>query len=321
MVFAKSPCTEEAGITALLKGLRTQSQGFTTGGWNTMNQTMKDKTVIITGANRGIGKETARQVAQLGARVYLACRSIRHATIARDELAALTGNENIFARELDLSLIHSIHTFADSFKRYEERLDVLINNAGIMSRTKQLTAGGVELTFAVNVLGHHLLTQLLYDRIKNSDASRIINVASDYAGGLDVDDINFDRRPYDLTRAYKQSKQANRMMTRAWARRAEIDHVSVYSMTPGFIPGTDLFREQTPGNKFFLRTLALFIGRTVQQGADTVIWLATSDTVRGSNGGFFKERKEATCEFLNPETEMRLWDKCEEFLTHHRIFD
>jgi NAD(P)-dependent dehydrogenase (short-subunit alcohol dehydrogenase family) len=255
-------------------------------------------------------------VARLGARVYLACRSIHHATIARDELAAQTGNENIFARELDLSLTPSIHAFAKSFMRDEERLDVLINNAGMMSRTKKLTVEGVELTFAVNVLGHHLLTQLLYDQIKRSSAPRIITVASDYAGGLDVDDVNFDRRPYDLTRAYKQSKQANRMMTRAWARRAEADHVSVYSMTPGFIPTTDLFREQTPGNKFFLRMLAKLIGRTVQQGADTVVWLATSDAVRGGNGGFFKERKEVRCEFFDPEAEAKLWDKCEEFLTH-----
>lgn len=145
----------------------------------------------------------------------------------------------------------------------------------------------------------------------------MINVTSDFAGGLDVDDITFDRRPYDLTRAYKQSKQANRMMTRAWARRAETDRVSVYSVTPGFIPATDLFRDQTPANKLFLRMLALFIGRTVQQGADTVTWLATTDTVPCSNGGFLKERKEVRCEFLNPETEMRLWDKCEAFLTHH----
>ena len=129
-----------------------------------------------------------------------------------------------------------------------------------------------------------------------------------------MDDINFDKRNYDLTSAYKQSKQANRMLTREWARRLENKNISVYSMTPGFVPGTDLFREQRSGSKFILNTFNLIGGRSVEQGADTIVWLASSDKVPGNNGGFFKDRKEKMCSFNNPENEKKLWDICERLI-------
>jgi retinol dehydrogenase 12 len=113
---------------------------------------------------------------------------------------------------------------------------VLINNAGLWTKTKKLTDINVEQTFAVNVIGHQLLTQLLLDELKKAAPSRIINTASHFAGGLDIDDINFDKRNYNETLAYKQTKQANRMLTREWARRLEKDNIFVYSLTPGFIP-------------------------------------------------------------------------------------
>lgn len=275
---------------------------------------MKDKVVIITGANRGIGKSAAKEIAKLGAKVYMACRSLNSASQVRDEIVQETGNQNVFVKHLDLASVDSIQKFAESFKQDENKIDVLINNAGIMSQSKKLTDKKVEMTFAVNVLGHHYLTKLLVELLKNGHPSRIINVASDYAGGLDLDDINFDKRNYDLTTAYKQSKQANRMLTREWARNLEKDKMSVYSMTPGFVPKTDLFREQRSGNKFFLNTFGLVGGRTVEQGADTIVWLASVEKITLSNGGFFRDRKEVNCQFNNPENEKKLWDKCEEFM-------
>ena len=133
-------------------------------------------------------------------------------------------------------------------------------------------------------------------------------------GGLDLEDINFDKRNYDLTAAYKQSKQANRMLTREWARKLESDNILVYSMTPGWVPNTDLFREQTTFNKAILKTAGLVGGRTVEQGADTIVWLASVDKINGSNGGFFNQRKEETCRFFNPADEKKLWDMCEYLL-------
>ena len=252
---------------------------------------MKDKVVIITGANRGIGKAATKEIAKLGAKVYMACRSVDSANKIKEELIFETKNKNIFVRELDLSSTQSIKKFSESFLKEEIKLDVLINNAGIMSQSKKLNDKGAEMTFAINVIGHHFLTKLLADSLKTANPSRIINVASDYAGGLDLDDINFDKRSYDLTAAYKQSKQANRMLTREWAKHLGNDNISVYSLTPGFVPKTDLFREQKTGNKIILNTFGLVGGRTVEQGADTIVWLASIDKTPGSNGGFFKDQK------------------------------
>ncbi len=276
---------------------------------------MKNKVVIITGANKGIGKEAAKQIAKLGAKVYMACRSLDSANQAREEIVNETKNHNVFVKHLDLASVDSIINFAEQFKNEESRLDVLINNAGLWTKTKKLNELGVEYTFAVNVLGHQLLTQLLLDVLKNASPSRIINVASHFAGGLDIDDINFDKRNYNETLAYKQTKQANRMLTREWAKRLEKDNISVYSMTPGFVPSTELFREQNIFGKFLLKAFALIEGRTIEEGADTIVWLASSEKINGSNGGFFNQRKEEKCKFNDPEEEKRLWDKCEEYLS------
>lgn len=276
---------------------------------------MKDKVVIITGANKGIGKEAAKQIAKLGAKVYMACRSLDSANQAREEIVKETGNQNVFVKHLDLASVDSIKNFANEFKKAESKLDVLINNAGLWTKSKKISELGVEMTFSVNVLGHQLLTELLLDELKNAAPSRIINVASHYAGGLDIDDINFERRKFNETLAYKQTKQANRMLTREWARRLEKDNISVYSLTPGFVPTTELFREQNAIGKFLLKVFALIEGRTIEEGADTIIWLASAEKVDGSNGGFFNQRKEEKCKFNNPEEERRLWEKCEEFLS------
>ena len=278
---------------------------------------MKNKVVIITGANRGIGKEAAKEIARLGAKVYMACRSLDSANEAKEEIIKETKNENVLVKHLDLASGDSIINFAKQFKKEESKLDVLINNAGISSGSKMLNDAGVELTFAINVLGHHYLTKLLIDLLEKSSPSRIINVASEYAGGLDLNDINYDKRSYGTTSAYKQSKQANRMLNREWAKRVVDKNISVYSMTPGWVPNTDLFREQSAFNKVVIKTVGAVGGRSVEQGADTIVWLASSDKIEGSNGGFFKDRKELPCQFNNPEEEKKLWDLCERFIDNN----
>jgi NAD(P)-dependent dehydrogenase (short-subunit alcohol dehydrogenase family) len=275
---------------------------------------MKNKVVIITGSNRGIGKEATKEIAKLGAKVYMACRSLDSANEAKEEIIKETKSKNVFVRELDLSSVESINRFFASFKNEESKLDVLINNAGISTRTKKLNDAGVELTFAINVLGHHYLIRLLIDLLKKSSPSRIINVASEYAGGLDLNDINFDKRNYDRTAAYKQSKQANRMLTREWAKHLLDKNISVYSMTPGWVPNTDLFRDESTFNKAVLKTAGFVGRRSVEKGAETIVWLASSNKIEGSNGGFFKDGKELACHFKNPEEEKKLWDICEKLL-------
>ncbi len=274
---------------------------------------MKNKTVIITGANRGIGKEAAKEIAKLGAKVYMACDRLILQMKQKMKLSKKQAIVNIFVKHLDLASVNSILNFAEQFKKEESKLDVLINNAGISARAKKLNDAGVELTFAINVLGHHYLTKLLIDLLEKSSPSRIINVASEYAGGLDLNDINYDKRSYNTTAAYKQSKQANRMLTREWAKHLIKKNISVYSMTPGWVPNTDLFREQSTFNKVVIKTVGAVGGRSVEQGADTIVWLASSDKIDGSNGGFFRDRKELVCQFNNPEEEKKLWDICEKF--------
>ncbi len=193
---------------------------------------------------------------------------------------------------------------------------MLINNAGLWTKTKKLNNAGVEMTFAINVLGHHYLTKLLIDLLEKSSPSRIINVASEYAGGLDLNDINYDKRSYGTTAAYKQSKQANRMLNREWAKHLIGKNISAYSMTPGWVPNTDLFREQSTFNKAVIKTVGVVGGRSVKKGADTIVWLASSDKIPESNGGFFRDRKELVCQFKNQEDEKNLWDICEKLLNN-----
>jgi NAD(P)-dependent dehydrogenase (short-subunit alcohol dehydrogenase family) len=273
---------------------------------------MQGKTVIITGANRGLGREMTRQLAAQGARVIMACRSLDHARQVMSELQAENDTANLQVMPLDLAEPQSIKNFTESFLKDHESLDVLLNNAGVQIPERKVTTGGVELTFAINVLGPQILTQQLLPTLQATPAGRIVNVASDYAGGLDLEDLNFERRKYDAIASYKQSKQANRMLTREWARRLEDDKITVNSMTPDLVPTTDLFRHQPGGIKLMLKFIGLFVGASIEQGADTAVWLASDLQVAGETGGYYRKRRKQSCRFEDPLAEKMLWDKCAE---------
>ena len=217
-------------------------------------------------------------------------------------------------RELDLADLDSVRRFAGDFVHEKKPLDVLINNAGIQLPKKEVTKNGVEMTFAINVLGHHLLTRLLIDPLCEADSARIVNVASEFAGGLDLDDIHFERRTYNGIGAYKQSKQANRMLNRRWAKELKPEGITVNAMTPDFIPSTALYRNQNPFMKFVLRSTGIFSGKSVVHGADTAVWLATSSEIRNISGGFFKQRKLIECIFEDKAAEENLWQYCNKLL-------
>jgi len=246
---------------------------------------MQGKTVIVTGANRGLGKEMTRQLAKKGASVIMACRSVAHARQVMSELKSENEAAQLQVMALDLADLQSIHVFADSFLKEHHTLDVLLNNAGVQMPERQVTAGGVELTFAINVLGPQILTQKLLPAMQAAPGARIINVSSDYAGGLDLDDLNFERRKYSANAAYKQSKQANRMLTREWARCLKTDNITINSMTPDLVAATDLFRHQPALVKMLLRFIGLFAGASIKQGADTAVWLASAPELAENSGG------------------------------------
>ncbi|XP_045078289.1 retinol dehydrogenase 12-like isoform X2 [Coregonus clupeaformis] len=181
------------------------------------------RTVVITGANTGIGKETAWDMAMRGARVIMACRDLTRGEAAAAEIRSSTGNTNVVVQQLDLASLGSVRQFAREFIATETRLDILINNAGIMLCPKSLTVDGFESQFAVNHLGHFLLTNLLLDMLKASTPSRVINVSSiaHQGGKIHFEDLNFDKKGYNSVIAYKQSKLANLLFSRELARRTK----------------------------------------------------------------------------------------------------
>ena len=208
---------------------------------------MDGKTVIITGGNTGIGKETAFDLARRGAKIILACRDEKRASEAVYDIKRSTGNENISFKKLDLASLASVRIFCEQVLQEEERIDVLIANAGVMFPPYQITEDGFELSFAVNHLGHFLLTMLLLDKIKATCPSRIIILSSlaHFAGYLDFEDMMWKKR-YNAHLAYCRSKLANVMFARELAKRLSGSGVTVYAIHPGSV-NTELTRHMLSG--------------------------------------------------------------------------
>ncbi len=272
---------------------------------------MKNKRVVITGATSGIGKEIALGLGAQGANLVLACRDVAQGEKTAREIQERTRAKNIVVLHLDAASQKSIREFAKQFRKQFRRLDVLINNAA-MNRgalPRATNAEGIELTFATNVLGYFLLTQLLLDALTASAPSRIINVASEFASDLDLDDLQFERRPFVGAKAYAQSKACDRLLTWAMARRLKGSGVGVNAMTPGLVVDTGLYRHSPPGLVARLRT---YSDRTLADGADTAIWMASSAELEGVTNKFFVDRKQVACEFRNRAAEEKLWRICEQ---------
>jgi NAD(P)-dependent dehydrogenase (short-subunit alcohol dehydrogenase family) len=271
---------------------------------------MKDKVVVVTGPTSGIGKEIATRLAAMGATVVLACRDGGRGQATAREIAAQPGAREPEVQEIDTSSQSSIRAFAKRLGERHARLDVLVNNAGVNVRARTKSVDGIELTFATNVLGYHLLTRELLGRLEASAPARIVNVASTFAGNLDLDDLEFERRPYDAVKAYQQSKACDRLLTWALARRLEGKGVTANAMAPGLVM-TGLYRDTPRPLRMFLRVLSLFHGRSVQEGADTAVWLASSSDAQGQSGRFYELRKDITCQLRDEAVEEKLWTACE----------
>ncbi|XP_063041284.1 retinol-DH_like_SDR_c domain-containing protein isoform X2 [Engraulis encrasicolus] len=272
------------------------------------------KTVVITGANTGIGKETAMDLARRGARVVMACRDTRRGEVAASEVRQTTGNGNVVVRQLDLSSLASVRQFTNKLNATEERLDILINNAGVMMCPKSLTEDGFETQLGVNHLGHFLLTILLLDKIKSSAPSRIVNVASiaHVGGKIHFDDLFFNKTPYDSLVSYRQSKLANLLFTRELSRRTRAAGVSAFALHPGVIR-TELGRHvQTrfPLLSALLQAPAWLLMKTPRQGAQTSIYCAVTEGLEVHSGCYFSDcrLKEPAPEGKDDIAAMKLWD-------------
>jgi NAD(P)-dependent dehydrogenase (short-subunit alcohol dehydrogenase family) len=257
------------------------------------------KTCVVTGASAGIGEEVACQLGQLGAEVILGCRDTRRGNAALERLRQRVPKGQFELWWVDLSSQASIRTSSRSFAQAHPRLDVLVNNAGVWLDDQQRSVDGIELTWATNVLGYHLLAAELREPLRRAGRARIVNVASTLAYGLDLTDVEFVHRRYRGKDAYAQSKQADRMLTWVQARALAGDGITANTVHPGAVD-TAMLRHSTPG----------FQGLPVELGADTITWLAASQEVEGVTGRFWRDRRSQPCEFANPDQEQALWSLC-----------
>jgi NAD(P)-dependent dehydrogenase (short-subunit alcohol dehydrogenase family) len=272
---------------------------------------IENKRAVITGATSGIGKEVATGLASLGAQVVLACRDRSRGDEVAAAINAKTGAERATVMEVDTSDQRSIGAFAGAYRDTYGSLDLLVNNAGVLLADRKTSVDDIELTLATNVLGYYLVTTELLDALGAGAPSRVVNVASTFAGDVDLDDLQFDRRPYDGMAAYAQSKACDRMLTWAFARRLHGESVTVNAMAPGLVLGTSLYRHLTPEAK---RSLEHYGSRSVSAGAETALWLASSPELNGVTGRFFEQGTEIPCQFRDEEAEERLWQMCEQLV-------
>jgi NAD(P)-dependent dehydrogenase (short-subunit alcohol dehydrogenase family) len=274
---------------------------------------MEGKVCIVTGANTGIGKETARGLADRGATVILACRDATRGEEARASIAQTSGRDDVAMMPLDLGDQASIRAFAAAFRARYGRLDVLVNNAGVAPRKRTTTRDGFESTFGVNHLGTALLTLELLDLLRASAPSRIVVVSSDlhYRGKMAWDDLQFERRTFNGLAAYNQSKLANVLFTRALARRLAGEGVTVNALHPGVV-ATELTRSYP---RPLVALFQLFL-LSPTQGAACSLHVATSPELAGVTGEYFeKSRIKLPSRAAQDEAaQERLWGITEQLL-------
>ncbi len=278
---------------------------------------MLDKTVLITGANDGIGRATAERLARKGAHLVLACRNETKAQRTADQLVKATGNERIDTIPLDLADLSSVRAASELFLAEHPRLDVLINNAGVYCETLELTPDGYELQFGVNHLGHFLLTLNLLPAMQCSKlCGRVINVASAMhtKGGIDFGNLRGERGPkgYDGTSAYCQSKLANILFTKELDRRHGSE-LTTNCLHPGVV-GTSLANKK--GKLFTKAIWSLYkpFARSPEAGADTSVYLASSPEVREVSGRYFNPTQclvKPSPTASNEQLARRLWEYSE----------
>ncbi|HEU5267157.1 MAG TPA: SDR family NAD(P)-dependent oxidoreductase [Jatrophihabitans sp.] len=266
---------------------------------------LSGRIALVTGANSGMGKETARELARMGAGVILACRSTARGQAAAQEIIATTGRTGVTVMKLDLSSLASVRTFVQAFRDRFPKLDVLVNNAAASLRTRELTCDGFERQWATNVLGPHLLTKLLLPALEASGAGRIVTVSTVAAGGLDLSDPQYEKRRYSGIGAYRASKQASRMLTWSLADRLKAAQITANALNPGYVR-TNL-TTNVGGPLKIVVALTGFRAQTALDGADTAIWLAASRDVEGVTGKFWNNRHEARCRFRDPAGMEQLW--------------
>ncbi len=271
---------------------------------------MKNKIVVITGANSGIGKATALDLAKQEAKVYMVCRNRKRGEEAQKEIIQLSKNNNVYLKLCDLSSKASIDEYGRSLAKELPHIDILINNAGAMFGDRQLSIDGLEMTFALNHMGYFLNTHYLLDLIRKGTDKRIINVSS--TGHKMIRKLDFNnlqsKKGYQQMDVYCKSKLLNIYFTQELAEQLKEENITVNCLHPGVV-GTNF---GSSGNRAF--RILMSIGRpflmSPHNGAKTSLFLATSPKVEGISGKYFAASKEAKITPLaqNKEYRKKIWD-------------
>jgi len=273
---------------------------------------MSGRICIVTGANSGIGKETALGLAQIGARVVMVCRNAEKGKAALEEIRRESGSSQVDLLMADMSSQASIRALAEQIQQKYPRLDVLVNNAGGAALARTLSADGFEMTLAANHLGAALLTLLLLDLLKASEQSRIVNVSSCEAqqpSRLDMDDLQFERRKYSGVAAYRQSKLLMNAFTFELARRLAGTGVTANCLHPGAVATNIWSSAALPRIFKLLIALVKPFMLNSKRGAAVSLYLAASPEVAQVSGEYFVKCKPARSNPLSrdPKLMAEVW--------------
>jgi NAD(P)-dependent dehydrogenase (short-subunit alcohol dehydrogenase family) len=261
-----------------------------------------EATILLTGATDGLGKHVASALARRGATVLVHGRNPERLEVTLEELRGQTSSQKVGYYLADLSSLAAVRDLAERILSEYDRLDVLVNNAGIIVQERKESEDGYELTFAVNYLSHFLLTSLLLPLLKGSAPARVVNVASAGQSPIDFDDPMLECG-YDAMRAYSQSKLAQIMFTFELAERLSGTEVSVNALHPASLMDTKMVQDT------FGYTMS-----TVEEGSEAVVHLAVSSELEGVTGRYFDGKREARADgqAYNKEARQTLWELSEE---------
>ena len=286
--------------------------------WRDLDELRMDgRVVVITGASSGLGLAASIQMARMGAGLRLVVRDEARGERARAEIVQRAPSADVRLCLADMSDMGSVRRLAGEILRSEQRLDVLVNNAGALLTERRTSVDGLEVTFATMVLGPFVLTNGLEPLLARTASAvgraRVINVASGgmYSQGLHLDDLQMERAPYRGSVAYARAKRAQVTLTTLWARRWRELGIVVNAMHPGWA--------DTPGVEASLPRFRRVVGRrlrTAEEGADTIVWLAASTEAAQVTGRFWLDRRPRPTERLpgtrvSQEEAQLLWDACE----------
>jgi len=268
----------------------------------------------VTGANSGIGKETVREFARQGAYVIMVCRNEQRAKDAKQEIIIDTGHTGIEIMLADLAIQHEVRELAEQITSEYDDIDLLVNNAGIIPGDREETIDGIEKTLAINHLAPFLLTNLLMDHLKKGSEARVVNVSSEVhrvgAQSFDLDNVQL-QKDYTPMKAYGISKLCNVMFTHELAKRCKDTSITTNSLHPGVVR-TQLAEEASWLMKLFYLVGKPFM-RSPKSGAQTTIYLSTSEEVRSVSGKYFRNKKQKSPASIayDDSITQALWEKSE----------